>query len=57
MTQLLNSQVQARLELYEVEGGIYELSIKKGNKITVIILTEAEAKTIGGNLNLIIQNS
>lgn len=56
MTQTLKSEVIARLEINCTHEEHYELVIKKAKGISVVYLTEAEAKEISEKFDVIIQN-
>lgn len=56
MTQILNTQVTARLELEKIED-YYELTIKKGRTTTRVVIFEAEAQELINNINLLPKKS
>ena len=53
MTQILNSQVTARLELEKIGNDYYHLIIMKSRSSTIIVITEAEAQALINQLNLL----
>lgn len=55
MTALLSTEVQARLSLEKIEEDMYELTIKKGKAVSVMVITAGEAFAMQESFNLLIQ--
>lgn len=56
MTQILNSEVQVRIQLEKTDADNFLLHLKKGKQTKTVVLTQVEASELVSEFNLLIQN-
>jgi hypothetical protein len=54
MTQILNSEIQVRIQLEKTDADNFLLHLRKGKQVKTVVLTQVEATELVSEFNLLI---